>query len=142
MKNALFYSLLAAIVLFSLLNLKYDLLGKVVFANRKHAVAQTGLSFDSDTLFFGSIREGAQGKYKFSYTNTGKGDLTITGAKASCECTVADWPKDPIHSGESGEIRIEYNSYGKNGDILVPILLTVDPGAKQYNLFLKGTVVP
>ncbi len=141
-KNALFYSILAVIIVFSLLNLKYNLLGKFLYSNRTHSIAQTGLTFDSDTLFFGSVHEGTLGKYKFVYTNKSNSDLTITEAKATCECTIADWPRDPIHSGESGQIGIEYNSYGKNGDILVPILLTVAPGARKYNLFLKGTVVP
>ncbi|OQP59832.1 DUF1573 domain-containing protein [Niastella populi] len=140
--KVLFYSVLAALVILSLLNFKYDFLGKLLFNKQAPAPMQNGLSFDKDTLFFGTIREGTQGKYKFIYTNTAKSALTITEAKATCECTVADWPKTPIPPGESGEIRIEYNSYGKNGDILVPILLTVDPGTKQYYLFLKGKVMP
>src|SRR5687767_225734 len=99
-RNALLYSILAILVLASLLNFKYDFLGKLLYGKHAPSPMPDGLSFDKDTLFFGAIREGTQAKYKFVYTNTGKTELTIKEAKATCECTVADWPKTPIHSGD------------------------------------------
>ena len=39
----------------------------------------------------------------------------ISSAKGSCGCTVPDWPRKPIAPGESAEIRVVFNSEGKNG---------------------------
>ena len=35
--------------------------------------------------------------------------LIISKAKGSCGCTVPNWPKEPIMSGESGVIQVNYD---------------------------------
>ena len=49
----------------------------------------------------------------FKFTNVGEAKLVITSVHTSCGCTVADYPKDFISPGASGEITVTYNGTGK-----------------------------
>ena len=46
---------------------------------------------------------------EFVFTNIGKEPLIISKAKGSCGCTVPEWPKEPIMSGETGVIKVNYD---------------------------------
>ena len=48
--------------------------------------------------------------------NIGKNPLIINHAKGSCGCTVPEWPREPIIAGGEGEIRVKFNSKGKQGE--------------------------
>jgi hypothetical protein len=81
----------------------------------KYVNAKTVMSFQ-DTLFdFGTIPQGAVVKHVFSFKNTGKNDLLIVNGFGSCGCTVPEYPKQPIKAGESAEIKVQFNSEGKEG---------------------------
>lgn len=58
----------------------------------------------------GTINKGEKIKAVFKVKNTGKSPLVISEVKGSCTCTVADFPKKPILSGETGEIKAEVNT--------------------------------
>ncbi|MEI7499448.1 MAG: DUF1573 domain-containing protein [Bacteroidota bacterium] len=64
---------------------------------------------------FGRIIEGETVSYSFSFKNTGKSDLIIAEVTTSCGCTVPSYPKTPIRPGESGNIKIAFNSNGRRG---------------------------
>ena len=49
----------------------------------------------------------------FKFTNVGKAKLVINYVSTSCGCTVAEYPKDYISPGASGEIKVTYDSKGK-----------------------------
>ena len=49
----------------------------------------------------------------FKFTNVGKGKLVINYIRTSCGCTVAEYPKDYISPGGSGEIKVTYDGTGK-----------------------------
>jgi len=81
----------------------------------KYVNAKTSMTFP-DTLFdFGSIPKGAIVRHNFHFTNTGKNDLLIVNGFGSCGCTVPMYPKQPIKPGESGDIKVQFNSEGKDG---------------------------
>lgn len=48
----------------------------------------------------------------FKFTNVGDAKLVINKMHTTCGCTVADYPKDPISPGASGEITVTYNGTG------------------------------
>lgn len=73
------------------------------------------ISFDKDLHDFGSIREGEKVTYSFRFKNTGKGDLIIQTASGSCGCTVPEIPEKPIKPGETGFIKVQFNSEGRVG---------------------------
>jgi hypothetical protein len=64
---------------------------------------------------FGRIIEGETVSYTFNFTNNGKSDLIIAEVSTSCGCTVPSYPKTPIRPGESGTIKVAFNSIGRRG---------------------------
>ena len=73
------------------------------------------IELENSDFDFGDITQGDKVSHIFKFKNIGKSDLVILDAHASCGCTVPEWTKKPIKSGESGEINIIFNSEGKMG---------------------------
>lgn len=73
------------------------------------------IAFDKDLHDFGTIKEGEKVTYSFRFKNTGKGDLIIQTASGSCGCTVPEIPEKPIKPGETGFIKVQFNSEGRIG---------------------------
>ena len=72
------------------------------------------IKFERTTIDLGtfSMDDPVQ-KVVFKFTNVGDAKLVITAVHTSCGCTVADYPKDFISPGASGEITVTYNGAGK-----------------------------
>ncbi|MFD2565790.1 DUF1573 domain-containing protein [Pseudotenacibaculum haliotis] len=66
--------------------------------------------FKAETLNYGKIALGSDGKRVFEFTNVGKSPLIITRIQASCGCTVPKKPERPIMPGEKGTIEISYDT--------------------------------
>jgi hypothetical protein len=75
----------------------------------------TTIQWIEQTRDFGKITEGQKLEISFKFKNTGDKPLIIESARASCGCTVAEPPKEPIAPGGEGEIRGSFDSNGKNG---------------------------
>lgn len=104
----------------------------------------TTMEFEEEVFDYGTIMEGEKVTHVYKFTNTGDEALVISNAKGSCGCTVPDWPKAPIAAGESGEIKVVFDSKGK-GKVggnpqskRVTITANTDP-VNSY-LTIKGTV--
>ncbi|MFY0254260.1 DUF1573 domain-containing protein [Chitinophaga sp. 30R24] len=76
---------------------------------------QAGLAFEEKVHNFGEIQEGEKVEYSFKFTNTGTSPLVIEDAISSCGCTVPEWPKAPIKPGQSGYMKVIFDSRGKSG---------------------------
>jgi hypothetical protein len=69
-----------------------------------------------DTVWdFNRVEEGEEVKHSYIFTNTGKGDLQIRSAQASCGCTSPNWSKDPIPPGGTGFVDAKFNSTDRGG---------------------------
>lgn len=73
------------------------------------------MTFDNDMHDFGMLTQGESIAYSFHFTNTGNADLVISGCKASCGCTVADYPRNRVAPGKDGYVTVTFNSAGKSG---------------------------
>ncbi len=98
------------------------------------------IDFEEDTYDFGKIKEGEKVSYDFKFTNTGKSPLIISNASTSCGCTVPDYPHQPIAPGESGVIKVVFNSSGKNGQQHKAVTLTTNASPSTTEIFLVGEV--
>lgn len=87
------------------------LMGLALCANAKK---YPQIKFEKTTIDVGSFSmdEPVQ-KVVFKFTNVGDTKLVITSVHTSCGCTVADYPKDFISPGGSGEITVTYDGSGK-----------------------------
>lgn len=69
--------------------------------------------FENDTYNFGKIKKGEVVTHTFIFKNSGQEPLIIKDALATCGCTVPEIPKEPIKPGEKGELKVVFNSAGK-----------------------------
>jgi len=97
--------------------------------------------FTSEEHDFGRISEGEKVSYTFKFKNTGKSDLIISSAKATCGCTVADYPKTPIKPGAESGISVSFNSEGRKGiqNKTITVVANTQPNTKV--LTIKAEVV-
>lgn len=94
-----------------------------------------------DTLYdFGTINEGEIIARSFEFTNNGKSPLIISNANASCGCTVAEFPREPLAPGKKSAIKVQFNSAGKFGHQEKNITLVTNSSKGNHMLFLKGEV--
>jgi len=66
--------------------------------------------FNEEKHDFGKIPQGTPVTTVFEFTNIGKEPLILTEVKPTCGCTIADYTKTPVKSGEKGTIKITYNA--------------------------------
>ncbi|WP_369049458.1 DUF1573 domain-containing protein [Tenacibaculum sp. UWU-22] len=66
--------------------------------------------FENETINYGKIAVGSDGKRVFEFTNVGDQPLIISSVRSSCGCTIPKKPKDPIMPGKKGEIEVSYNT--------------------------------
>ncbi len=83
----------------------------VVFAQQERKVKSNAeMAFESLSHDYGSVVYGADGTYRFSFTNNAEKPIVVTNVKSSCGCTIPSWPKEPIQSGKTGSIVVKYNT--------------------------------
>jgi hypothetical protein len=101
----------------------------------------TAIQLIDSVFHFGNIKEGDKVAHSFTFKNIGNKPLIITDAHASCGCTVPEKPEKPIAPGEIGEIKVVFNSSGKQGHQEKNI--TVNSNAKPHftDLKLIGEVI-
>ena len=98
------------------------------------------MTFEKTEHDFGTITQGENVTYIFKFTNTGKSDLLIADAKGSCGCTVPDFPRTPIKPGESGEMKVTFNSAGRNGMQSKTVDITTNTAAGHEKLMIKASI--
>lgn len=91
---------------------------------------------------FGTIAEGTVAETEFFVTNIGEVDLIINDAKASCGCTVPEFPKEPIKPGDSAPIKVSFDSKGKPGAQEKTVTLTTNSEKGTELLKIKANVTP
>jgi hypothetical protein len=96
------------------------------------------LSFEKTTMAFDTLSEGEETDVVFSFTNKGNANLSILDASASCGCTYPSFPFLPIPPGETGEIKVTFNSKGKMGRQRPKIRIFSNAG--RQDLYLEGFV--
>lgn len=79
--------------------------------------AQAISSIEKDSIIFnklehdyGTIERGSDGTSEFIFINKGESPLILSNVRATCGCTVPEWPKEPIAPGGKGVIRVRYNT--------------------------------
>ncbi|MCF8232502.1 MAG: DUF1573 domain-containing protein [Bacteroidales bacterium] len=99
------------------------------------------IAFEAEKYDFGTLEEGEKITHSFSFTNKGERDLIIRATDASCGCTSPEPEKKLIAPGESGSIKVIFNSRGKKGKQHQRVtVIANDPDHPVTTLHLNGTV--
>ncbi len=96
--------------------------------------------FEAPIFEFGEVDEGAVINHDFKFTNTGKEALVIQNAHSTCGCTIPDWPKELIKPGESGVIKVEFNTKGKSEFQEKPVIITANTYPSITQVYVRGIV--
>jgi hypothetical protein len=97
------------------------------------------ITFEVETHDFGTLQKGAPCEYDFKFKNTGKEPLIIQNAQASCGCTVPQWPKEPIMPGQTGMIKVKYDS-NRIGAFTKTVTITSNAKTASKFITIKGNV--
>jgi hypothetical protein len=100
------------------------------------------LTLQEDNHDFGKIVEGVVATYEFKFKNTGTQPLILTEVHASCGCTTPFCPKDPIMPGQTGIIKVAYNSLNRPGVFNKTVTISDNVEGDVKILFIKGEVTP
>lgn len=98
------------------------------------------MEFDTTTFNFGSVDPGAIVTHDFEFTNTGNVPLIISDVRSTCGCTVAEWPREPIPPGGTGEIPVRFDTKNKKGIQSKPVTITANTFPAKTVLYLNGRV--
>jgi hypothetical protein len=94
------------------------------------------IKFDALNYDFGLVKQGKTLEHIYSFTNIGNSILIIQSVQPSCGCTGASiGDKKEFETGETGEIKITFNTEGRSGIITKTITVTTnDPAIPQVTL--------
>jgi len=112
----------------------------VLAQKRTQNASSAILKFNKTEYNFGKIFYRSDGSHIFKFVNTGKEPLLLSRLQSSCGCTVPTWPKAPILPGDSGSIKVTYNTY-----IIGRFNKTVtvySNAAHPVVLHIRGEVIP
>ncbi|MCT8341153.1 DUF1573 domain-containing protein [Flavobacteriaceae bacterium TK19130] len=104
------------------------------------ANAQAKFEFKTETIDYGEISKGSDGVRSFEFTNVGDEPLVITDVKSSCGCTVPEKPDGPIAAGETGVIKVKYDTK-RVGPIRKTITVYSNADEPVKALKIKGTIL-
>ena len=98
------------------------------------------LVFEEDAFDFGEVDAGAVLEHTFTFTNEGVVPLIITDVRSTCGCTVADWPRNAIPPGKSGEIPVKFDTKNKNGRQSKPVTITANTYPSKSVIYMNVRV--
>ena len=149
-KGYLFFSLLSALFVgFVFKSCDSDPSKKIKEENVKASEERLEKSYDSaeiefdfDTYDFGQVRDGEVVEVDFNFTNTGKSDLIIFDASASCGCTVPDYPQNvKIQPGQKEKLKVRFDTSNKPGKQMKSVTLTTNTDTAKKIIRLSGFVL-
>ncbi|MBL7703448.1 MAG: DUF1573 domain-containing protein [Ferruginibacter sp.] len=95
-----------------------------------------------DTAYdFKTVNEGEKVIYNYRFKNTGTKPLVIVEASASCGCTVPQKPEKPVLPGETGFIKVAFDSKGRPGEAHKTITVISNAKPEFPQLVLTGKVL-
>jgi hypothetical protein len=102
---------------------------------------QAKISWKDTLANLGTIKEGDDVTYTFTFKNTGSADLQIRQAIPSCGCTIAAIPGEPIHPGQQGHIVVHFHSAGQAGEQTKQITIVSNAHPERQFLYLKARII-
>jgi len=110
--------------------------------NIKQGIADSAvIEFEEVNHDFGKVSEGEIVGWYFNFKNTGKTDLVIKKADASCGCTVSEFIKEPVKPGGEGYIKVWFNSSGRRGLQYKSVYIKTNSAGGTVKLSLSADVV-
>ena len=97
------------------------------------------LTFETETVDYGTINQNENGNWSFVFKNTGTAPIVISKVKGSCGCTVATKPNHPILPNETVVIGVKYDTK-RVGAFSKTITITSNAVQTHKQLRIKGVI--
>lgn len=118
-------------------------LGCSLFMNGTAQNNSPVITFEEREHNFGTFSEAAGViTHDFQFTNTGQTPLIIHEVRASCGCTVPEWPREPVLPGKKGKIRVIFDPKKQSGSFNKTIRVNSNADVEPVTLIIKGVVIP
>ncbi len=111
-----------------------------LFAQENQVAQNDSIVFDKLEHDYGTIERGGEGDCVFTFTNKGQKPLVLSNVNTSCGCTVPEWPREPIAPGETGKIKVKYNT-NLAGIFNKSITVYSNAANSTVRLRIKGQVI-
>jgi len=98
------------------------------------------ITFEAESMDYGTIEQNSNGERTFTFTNTGSAPLIISNVKSSCGCTVPSYSKTPIAPNTSGVITVKYDTK-RIGAFSKTITVNSNATEGVIKLKVKGNVI-
>jgi len=111
-------------------------------SDSKQAVASSVVSvrFEEERYNFGKITQGTVVEHIFKFTNVGNDTLVIDRVETTCGCTAAILSANRIAPGDSGQIKVTFDSHGKIGSISKPVLIYSNSSNAVHQVDVYGEI--
>ncbi len=101
------------------------------------------IELSESNVDLGNIEFGGKAITTVQIKNTGDKPLIISDVKASCGCTVPEWPKAPIAPGSSADMTVQYTTTRKAGPFNRTLTINSNAQTEARKIFrIKGVVQP
>lgn len=101
------------------------------------------ITFVEKEYDFGTIKEDEGiSTHEFWFKNDGKTPLIINEVKASCGCTVPEWPREPILPGKTGSIKVNFDPKKQSGAFSKTVQVLSNASTPQVVMSVRGVVIP
>jgi hypothetical protein len=98
------------------------------------------INWEKTSVDFGEIPYRKPVTAEFTFTNRGMIPIIISEVKPSCGCTVAEFPQQPIASGQEGRISVTFDAKSTGYfSKTVSVHANIEGGITK--LYIKGTVI-
>jgi len=91
---------------------------------KKEELKGAHIEFNQDVIDYGEVAYASNGEREFIIKNIGDAPLVITRTKGSCGCTVPTKPSEPILPGETGVMKVKYDTKRANQPFSKSITVT------------------
>ncbi len=98
------------------------------------------IKFDEPVFDFGKIKEGEVIEQKYTFRNIGTAPLVILNATSTCGCTIPEIPKERIAPGQTGFVRVKFNSKNKEGAQNKEVTIFANTVPNHTRINIKGVV--
>jgi len=119
--------------------LAISLMALTLSAQENQDAKNDSIVFEKLVHDYGTIKQGGDGNTEFVFTNKGESPLVLKNVRSSCGCTVPSWPREPIAPGETGSIKVKYNT-ARVGSFSKSITVSSNAVNSRVVLRIKGNV--
>lgn len=89
---------------------------------------------DSISQQLGKVKEGGVVEVSWRFMNVGNKPLIVSNVSASCGCTVAEKPEEPIAPGGEGVIKAKFDSKDRQGAQRKDVFVLTNTGTTPQQL--------